>query len=212
MIKLEKLAELEYNELITLRLIEKDDDLCGIFREDMKLPFTMLYRMSKEGSLTDEIKNHIFQFFDKIISTKKAYISKYRQLVYESENGITPEVVEVPGPKVEETPGPVVEEPAPVAEVKTPEKPKKVVEKKFPKRYGKEAIKKDIEAQGGKATTTQLTAIALNDLKNIYGVLNTRLIKDMKSDTKALTDEEYREIRAAITILQNKLKPILKKK
>jgi hypothetical protein len=34
----------------------------------------------------------------------------------------------------------------------------------------------------------------------------------MLTDKPILTDEDYREIRATITILKNRLKPILKKK
>lgn len=203
MVELGKITELEYNELITLRLIEKDEDLRGIFTEDVKLPFSMLYRMSKDGDLKEDIKETILMFFTQIISTKKEYISKYHRLVNEGDVVLpeTPEVVAeiIPVPEV------VVVEPGIV-------KVKKESTNKLPKRYGKEAIKKDIESQGGKANNTQLTAIALNDLKNIYAVLNGRLIKDMFSPEKVLSDEDLREIRAAIKIIDNKLRPILKKK
>jgi hypothetical protein len=198
MIKIEKITELEYDELVTLRVIEQDETLLSIFREDMKLSFSMLYRLSKDGSLNKEIKETILSFFNNIISVNKDYVILYRQFINK------------PLVETEEIIIPVVES----VTIKTKEIKKElsVSENKLPRRYGKEAIKKDIEAQGGKPNTTQLTAIALNDLKNIYGVLNTRLIKDIHSDKKVLSDEEYREIRAAITILQNKLKPILKKR
>ena len=57
-------------------------------------------------------------------------------------------------PKVE-----IVEEVKPIKEKK---------EKELPRRYGKANIVKDIASQGGKPTNAQLTALAINDLKNIY--------------------------------------------
>jgi hypothetical protein len=205
MVEVNKITDLEYNELITLRLIEKDDDLRDIFTEDIKLPFSMLYRMSKENSLNQDIKENISMFFEKIISTKKEYVSKYSRLLNENLNEVETEPVVEVIPTIE----PVVKV---VKAAKVVVKVVKDSPGKLPKRYGKEAIKKDIEAQGGKPTNTQLTAIALNDLKNVYAVLNGRLIKDMLSPEKLLSDEDLREIRAAIKILDNKLKPILKKK
>jgi hypothetical protein len=55
MIEIEKNTELEYNELVTLKVIEQDEELCSIFKEDIKLPFSMLYRLSKDGSLNFSI-------------------------------------------------------------------------------------------------------------------------------------------------------------
>ena len=70
---------------------------------------------------------------------------------------------------------------------------------------------KDIEKQGGKATNAQLTALAVNDMKNMYVNLSARLINDMLTDSPKLTDEDYRDIRSAINIVKNKLKNILNK-
>ena len=89
---------------------------------------------------------------------------------------------------------------------------KKKKENKLPRRYGKNSVLKDIEKQGGKPTNAQLTALSVNELKNTYVNLNSRLIKDMLMDKPILTDEDYRDIRATITLLNNKLKNILKKK
>ena len=69
-----------------------------------------------------------------------------------------------------------------------------------------------LEKQGGKATNAQLTALAINDLKNTYVNLNARIINDMLTDKPILTDEDYRDIRATITLLNNRLKHVLKKK
>jgi hypothetical protein len=71
---------------------------------------------------------------------------------------------------------------------------------------------KAIKEQGGKATNAQLTALAVNDLKNIWVNLNNRLIKDMFLEDKILTDEDMRDIRSAIKIVEAKLKNIIKKK
>ena len=194
-ITVEKIAELEYNEIITLNLIEKDADLCEIFKEDINLPFSILYRMSKEGALTEEIKSMIFELFDKIISTKKIYVEKYIRL-----QNAEPETQEIPQPVVQE----ISVEPA------AEPKPKK--EKVTPRRYGKVAIQEDIAKQGGRATNAQLTALAVNDLKNIWVNLNARLIKDMLLDDKILTDEDYRDIRSTVKIAETKLKNVLRKK
>ena len=89
-------------------------------------------------------------------------------------------------------------------------KPKK--EKLLPRRYGKALISKDIQKQNGKPTNAQLTALEINQLKNIYVNINTRLINDMLTDKPIFTDEDYRDIRSAIDIMKNKLKKIIKKK
>ena len=83
---------------------------------------------------------------------------------------------------------------------------------RLPRRYGKDKVIKDIEKQNGKATNPQLTALELNDLRNIYSKLNKRVINDMLSDSPILTDEDHRSIRATIILLKNKLKPILNNK
>jgi len=51
----------------------------------------------------------------------------------------------------------------------------------------------------------------VNDLKNVYVNLNSRLINDMLTTNPKLTDEDYRDIRSAINIVKTKLKDILKK-
>lgn len=88
---------------------------------------------------------------------------------------------------------------------------RKTVDDKLPKWYGKDKIILDIANQKGKATNAQLTALELNDLKNVYANLNKRLINDMLTDSPIFTDEEYRTIRSSIQLIKNKLKPLLKK-
>ena len=211
MLEIKKIVDLDYNELITLEVIENTSDLCEIFTEDIKISFSMLKTMSKENELTDEISNLLKSFFDKIILTKKEYINKYLRLA-DSNNiyigKITPITNDI------ETVSEIVteDEEETVIEVEEVNKVKKVKKPSaLPRRYGKNNILKDIEKQGGKATNVQLTALSINNLKNMYVNLNNKLIKDMLLDDKVLTDEDYRLIRSAISIVETKLKPIFKK-
>ena len=204
-VTVEKIAELEYNELIALNVIEKDADLNSMFTEDVRLPFSMLYRMSKDNILTEDIKEIVFDFFDKVISTKKGYVEKYlRVLNSDIENLVPAEVVTQEIPVAVEV-APVV---IPVPTVKKTTS----TTKKLPKWYGKEKIVQDIKNQGGVGTNPQLAALANNDLKNIYLTMNNKCINDMLTDTRKLTDEEYRTFKSAVRTIQNVLNPILKKK
>lgn len=204
-VTVEKIADLEYNELVALNVIEKDADLNSMFTEDVRLPFSMLYRMSKENALNEEIKEIVFDFFDKVISTKKNYVEKYlRVLNSDTENLVPAEVA------IQEIPT--------VAEIAIVEKPVSIIKKttsttkKLPKWYGKEKIVEDIKNQGGVATNPQLAALANNDLKNIYLTMNNKCINDMLTANRKLTDEEYRTFKSAVRTIQNLLNPILKKK
>jgi hypothetical protein len=193
--QIQKLKELKYDELITLGVIEKDEDLTSILMDEVKLSFNVLYTLSKEDKLNEKTKTLIKALFDKVILTKTNLINKYLLLA------------EVDGKDVSEIAEPIT--PIESIEVK-PTKPSK--KETLPRRYGKDQILKDVEKQNGVPTNAQLTAIAVNDIRNVYVNLNTRLINDMLTDKPILTDEDYREIRATITILKNRLKPILKKK
>ena len=204
-VTVEKITELEFNELVALNVIEKDDDLKSMFTEDVRLPFNMLYRMSKDGVLTEEIKEVIFDFFDKVISTKKMYVEKYLRVLNSDFENLVPA-------KVETQEITTVAEIAPVEKVVTKTKKTTSTTNKLPKWYGKEKIVEDIKNQGGVATNPQLGALANNDLKNIYLTMNNKCINDMLTDTRKLTDEEYRTFKSAVRTIQNVLNPILKKK
>jgi hypothetical protein len=204
--KVEKVLELEYDESVALAVIEDNQDLREIFQDDVKISFNMLFTLSKENKLNEETKEIIRKIFDKIILTSKPLINKYL-LFGEKENKIFSKI-ETPVEEIEEVIEKVVEEPKEEPKAST-KKPKK--EKALPRRYGKANVVKDIEKQGGKATNAQLTALAVNDLKNIYVNLNNRLINDMLTDNPKLSDEDYRDIRSAINIVKTKLKDILKK-
>lgn len=192
--EVKKLKELEYDELITLGIIEKDEDLSTIFKEEINLSFNVVRTLAKENKLSDNTKSLMRTLFDKVILTKTDLINKYTNLAQST--GKTIKVLD--------------ETPVIIEEVQINKTTKK--EKVLPRRYGKALIQQDIQKQGGKPTNAQMTALALNDLKNVYVNLNARLIKDMLTDKNTLTDEDYREIRSTITLVKNKLKVILKKK
>lgn len=188
----QKLRDLEYDELLTLGVIEQDEDLTNIFKEEISLSFNVLRTLAKENKLSESTKLLMQTLFEKVILTKTDLINKYTNLAQHSGKPI----------KVVDSTIPLE-----IPKVKVVKK-----EKVLPRRYGKTLIKKDIERQGGKPTNAQITALALNDLKNVYVNLNARMIKDMLTDKNTLTDEDYREIRSTITLVKNKLRVILKKK
>lgn len=200
--EVEKIVDLTFDPIITIGVIEKDNDLTEVFKEDINLPFPILYRLAKEDSLSAETKELLESIFDKVILAKPNLIESYKRL------GGQVSVVE---PIVEEilTNEEIVKEP--IKDI-IKDKVSSKKESDVPRRYGKVKILSDIKEQGGKATNPQLTALAVNDLKNIYVNLSNRLIKDMLLEDKILTDEDMREIRSAIKIVEAKLKLILKKK
>ena len=212
----EKIRDLDYDELITLGLIEQDDDLREIFNDEINMPFSILYRLQKEGRLNDETKELISTIFQMIILTKKELIDRYLRLA--SDDGkvinvsmsITPvEVIEAITHEVEEEIEEVVE-----LSIKDIIKDKVSVKKEsdIPRRYGKEKITADIKAQGGNAKPVQRAMLKVNDLKNIYVNLSARGIKDMVGGTNLLSDEDCRKIVSVITIAERQLSEILKKK
>ena len=200
--EVEKIVDLTFDPIITIGVIEKDNDLTEVFKEDINLPFPILYRLAKEDSLSAETKELLESIFDKVILAKPNLIESYKRL------GGQVSVVE---PIVEEilTNEEIVKEP--IKDI-IKDKVSSKKESDVPRRYGKVKILSDIKEQGGKATNPQLTSLAVNDLKNIYVNLSNRLIKDMLLEDKILTDEDMREIRSAIKIVEAKLKLILKKK
>lgn len=226
----EKIAELEYNELITLGVIEQNDDLKEIFTEEIKMPFNILYRLQKEGSLNDRTKELLVDMFEKVILTSKTFVDKYQRLASGIDTTKT-DPVEVVVKVVEETKLPEVK-PEPIENVifkteaykvkhdnpiedkikdKVSVKQTKAKEVEIPRRYGAEKIRKDIEAQGGKATSAQRASLQNNKLKNLYVNLDRKLIKTMLTNEKFLTDEDCRKISSAITTFERQINEIIKK-
>lgn len=201
----EKVAELEYNELVSLYLIETDELLKEIFVDKVKTPFNLLYKFIKDGGemMSTETKEVIFELFDKIISTRENLAERYQHLqkndyinqVLEKKNIVEPDVVVVE-PKVSVEPKPI--------------KAKK--EKSIPRRYGKDKILKDIKEQGTPATSLQRAMIDLNDVRNLYVKLSDRAIKDMFGGTENFTEEDCRKITAVVKTFKQQVESIINKK
>ena len=212
--KVEKIADLTFSPIITIGVIEKDNDLTEVFKEDINLPFPILYRLAKEDGLTTETLELLESIFNNVILAKPNLIESYKRLGGEDlvEETSTNELVKPVKDIIKDKVSSITKD----VKIKKLQGSKPgfggVIENSVPRRYGKVKILSDIKEQDGKATNAQLTALAVNDLKNIYVNLSRRLIKDMLLKDKILTDEEMREIRSAIKIVEAKLKHILKKK
>jgi len=81
-----------------------------------------------------------------------------------------------------------------------------------PRRYGKRQIDRDIVSQGGQATGTQLTALSVNDLKNMFLTLENKVVSDHYRNVGNISDADGKLVRAAIRTLAKQLEPILKRK
>ena len=212
----EKIIDLEFDELTTLALIEKNDDLLSIFTDEVKIPFSVLYTLQKEGRLNEDTKKLIEVLFDKIILTSRNLVEKYLSLSnkdftelkkLDKENvGIILEEINLGGTND----NPIINE-EPIKDV-IKDKVSVKKESVIPRRYGKEKITKDIETQGGVATPVQRAMLKVNDLKNIYVNLSTRGIKDMIANTDSLSDEDCRKIVSAITTFERQMADIVKTK
>jgi hypothetical protein len=204
----EKVAELEYDELVSLYLIETDELLKEIFVDKVKTPFNLLYKFIKDGGemMSTETKEVIFELFDKIISTRENLAERYQHLqkndyinqVLEKNNIVEPNVVVEPEMVVETKP------------TKVPSETKK--EKSLPRRYGKDKILKDIKEQGSPATSLQRAMIDLNDVRNLYVKLSDRAIKDMFGGTENFTEEDCRKISAIVKTFKQQTESIINKK
>lgn len=203
----EKVAELEYNELVSLYLIETDELLKEIFVDKVKTPFNLLYKFIKDGGemMSTETKEVIFELFDKIISTRENLAERYQHL---QKNDYINQVLEKKN---------IVEPKVDVEKVifKTESykvKHDKPVEKSIPRRYGKDKILKDIKEQGTPATSLQRAMIDLNDVRNLYVKLSDRAIKDMFGGTENFTEEDCRKITAVVKTFKQQVESIINKK
>ena len=210
--EVEKIKEITYNSTVTLALIEMDEDLKGIFTDEIKLSFSVLYKLSEENRLSERTKDLLVNIFEMVILTKRDLIDKYLRLA--NNRGVSINTIKEIEIEVEEEQE--YDEEEDVVKQVVEEKPKKVKKEKtgkeLPRRYGKEKITQDIERQGGVATPVQRAMLKVNDLKNIYVNLSTRGIKDMLADANMLSDEDCRKIVSVITIAERQLEEILKKK
>ena len=193
---IEKLAELDYDELIAFKVISKNDYLRDTFFDEVEIPLSDVEKQIIDNRLSGELKSLIFDVFDTIILSSNEYISSYRKI--SSTIGVTVEVKK-------ETIEPIVEVIKVVEDV-TPE-----VSNKMPRRYGKSKILDDISKQGGKINNSQLTALDLNKHKNLFVRLEKRVNKNLLSDDKEISDEDLRSIRSAIRMFDNIINKIIKK-
>ena len=211
----EKVADLKYDELVTLYLIETDELLKDLFVDKIKTPFNLLYKFIKDGGelLNSETKDYIFELFDSVISTRKSLSERYQHLQntdYVNQVLVKKGVTEI----AESTPAPVpvIEEPTPV-ETPTPIVEEKLKnEKSLPRRYGKDKILQDVKNQGSPATSLQRAMIDLNDIRNIYVKLSDRGIKDLLGGGQNFTEEDCRKISAIVKTYKQQTEAIINKK
>ena len=224
---LEKIKDVEYNELVVLLLLYNNKRLWDIFKDQLKLSIHALITIAKNNGLSYETKEILHCFFNDIILTHASvledyenYLAVYKQKgldkfvsstvkTEDSVTAVTPSEPVVKEEKIEKT-AELNEDIKPVA--KEVDKAKKKPNRKLPRRIGKEAIEQMIAENGGKSTQLHRVMLATNELKNLYVRLNTRLIKEMCSDENKISDEEYNSIRASISMFKNKIEPIIKKK
>ena len=228
---LTKIKDVEYNELVVLLLLYNNKKLWDIFKDQLKLSIHALITIAKNNGLSYETKEVLESFFNDIILTHSSvledyenYLSVYKQKGLdkfvsskvkneESVTPVTPSEPVVKEVKTEKTAEIVEETKVATSTPKEVDKAKNKPTRKLPKRMGKEAIDKMIEENGGQVSPIHRMMKRLNDLKNIYSKLNSRGIKELsKEDGSVLNDDDCRTINSAITILEQKVSTILKKK
>lgn len=84
-------------------------------------------------------------------------------------------------------------------------------ERKYYRNVSVKELKEQIEKQGGVATLQQKSLLANNRLKKLRFKIDALLLKTMKPNNK-ISDKDILTIISAIKIIENKFKPILKKK
>lgn len=202
----EKVADLKYDELTSLYLIETDEILKEIFEEKVKTPFNLLYKFMKDGGemISAETKETIFEIFEKLISTREDWADRYQHLLntnYATQILAKKGVIETKEEAVVETKPEVVKSETPAKK-----------EKALPRRYGKDKIQKDIKEQGSPATPLQRAMIDLNDVRNLYVKLSDRGIKDLLGGGQNFTDEDCRKISAIVKTFKQQAESLINKK
>lgn len=229
-VKLEKIKDVEYHELLTLVLLHKETKLWDIFKDEFKFGYPMLVTIAKNNGLSNDAQDVLRSIFDEIICTNKDYLVKYEFLLTNFDEAeelkqaeiarknaaiATPETTSPSESyigKPEKTAESVAESKVAISTPKIEVIAKKKPNRKLPRRMGKETIEKKIKERGGQALPLERLMLRLNDLKNMYSKLNARGIKAMHHpDESIIDDDDCRVINAAITILEQKVKPILNK-
>jgi hypothetical protein len=232
---LTKIKDVEYNEMVVLLLLYNNKQFWEIFKDSFKLSINTLITIAKNNGLSYETKETLETFFNDIVLTHSSVLEDYEKYlaVYqkkglekfissevkteESVNAVTPSEPVVKEVETEKS-ADIIEgnkESVNLA-VSTPKKVDKAKNKpnrKLPRRIGKEAIEKMIAENGGKTSQLHRVMLRINDLKNMYVKLQARGIKEMHlEDGSVLSDDECRAISSGITILEQKVASILKKK
>ncbi len=204
----EKVAELKYDELISLYVIETDDMLKEIFEEKVKTPFNLLYLFIKDNDnkVSEETKEVIFEMFDKLISTRVSLSERYKHL---QDTGYVNKKIQEKYPTTEIQ---TIEQPIIVDKPITVQTPKVKKEKAIPRRYGKEKILRDIKEQNHPATALQRAMIDLNDLRNLYVKLSDRSIRDLLGNGQNFSEEDCRKISAMIKTFKQQADSIINKR
>ena len=199
--EIKKVAELEYNELVTLAVIENDEDLSSIFSEDVNMSYSLLKTLAQDNKLSDETKEILYDIFEGLILTTQRHANNYVRFggIPISNGFIKDKPIEVELTKLLET-------------TSEPKLVKVKKERKISKWYGKERLVKEIAEQGGEANPTQRAMLELNELKNIYSKLLTKGIKDLETGSEILSEEDCRTIESTILILKRRLNKVLNKK
>lgn len=196
------LENLEYNDVIVLKVIEADNLLKEVFYEEIKIPFGTLYESALNNTIDENTKEYMNRFFNSAILTDFKVIQNYKKFADELQIPI--EVSPIFENEVIED---VTEE---VTETTTKKSKKSKKAPKYPRRFRVDEVKEEIQKQGGKATLSQTAMISSNHLKNMNVKINNLLIRD--SDKHLLSESDYLTIISTIRIVENKLKNVLKKK
>jgi len=191
---IEKVSDLKFNTLITIGFIENNSDLSELLSSEIKLPFTILYTLEKENKLNDYTKELLLEIFENIILTKVSLVEQYKKLA----KSFNIEISEV-------------KKTTQITNVLTIND--KHIDKKLiqPRRYGRIKVLKDIELSGGKPTSAQRASLQNNKLKNIYTLIDRRLIKKMLKNDETLSDDDCRKIGSAIVTFERQINQIIKK-
>jgi glycerophosphoryl diester phosphodiesterase len=72
--------ELDYSEIVTLRVIEKNEDLYNIFTDEVNISFNLLKSLIKEDGLSIETKKTLKDIFEQVILNNKKLIKTYLEL------------------------------------------------------------------------------------------------------------------------------------
>lgn len=210
------LEVLDYNEFVTLKVIENDAFSVTLVDESIGIPLKELFKLNKKNSIDENAKEVLFDIFNKIILPEPRLIDSYKR--FADESGINIKTTAEVTPIAESVPAVIVKPVAkPVVKKTTEAKDTKVVKPtKFPRRVGVQEVKEAIEKQNGVATLSQEAMIHSNILKNLHVRINNLLIKNMEleklgtGEELPLTDPQILAFMSAIKIFNNKTRLIFK--